>query len=143
MPAPGTAEVVVSGHTGGFAARSVRQAVAHVLRGERRKAQVAVTFLGKRQMRRLNAEFLGHDSVTDVISFPLPQPGGSMAGDIYICRHAAARNARDSRSGVRDELVRLVIHGMLHVLGWDHPEGSRRMQSPMWRRQERYLATLR
>jgi probable rRNA maturation factor len=40
---------------------------------------------------------------------------------------------------LRQELVRLVIHGTLHALGYDHPEGDHRIRSPMWRRQERYV----
>jgi len=143
MRAPGAADVVVSGRAAGLAARSVRAAATHVLRGERRTARVAVTFLGKADMRRLNAEFLGHDFVTDVISFPLPQPDGSIAGDVYLCRYAAARNAREHQASVREELLRLVVHGTLHVLGWDHPDGPGRVRSPMWRRQEKYLASLR
>lgn len=137
------AEVVVGGRTAGFAGCSVRAAVAAVLRGERRVARIAVTFLGKRQMRLLNGEFLGHDSVTDVISFPLPQPDGTIAGDVYLCRYAAVRHARLHHSSVREELRRLVIHGTLHVLGWDHPAGGDRVRSPMWRRQEHYVASLR
>ena len=100
-----------------------------------------MTFLGKRRMQRLNARSLGHDYPTDVISFPLPQPDGTVAGDICICRYMAARNARQHRSSVRAELLRLAVHGTLHVLGYDHPEGPGRLHSPMWRRQERYVAS--
>ena len=121
----------------------VRAAVEHVLHGEHRHARIGVTFLGKTRMRRLNATHLGHDYPTDVISFPLPQPDGSVAGDVCICRYTAARNARSHGSSVRDELLRLVIHGTLHVLGWDHPTGSARTESPMWLLQEKYLAGLR
>ena len=90
-------------------------------------------------MRLLNARFLGHDEVTDVISFGLPQPDGSVAGDVYVCRYAAARQARALGVPVRTELMRLLVHGTLHVLGWDHPAGASRIASPMWRRQEKYL----
>ena len=71
------------------------------------------------------------------------QADGSLAADIYICRFAAVRNARAHAVPVREELLRLVIHGTLHVLGWDHPHGTTRTRSPMWRRQERYLANRR
>jgi probable rRNA maturation factor len=114
-----------------------------VLRRERRRARLAITLVGKRQMRSLNAEYLGHDYVTDVISFPLPQPDGMVAGDIYLCRYMAARNARARGVPVREEVVRLAVHGTLHILGWDHPGGAARERSPMWRRQERYVADLR
>ncbi len=114
--------------------------VATVLRGERRRAEIAVTFLGPVRMRRLNREYLGHDHPTDVISFALPSPDGSLRGDVYVCRAVAAVNARRHKVPLREELTRLVVHGTLHVLGHDHPEGDDRMMSAMWKRQERYVA---
>jgi len=143
MPGAGESEVAVSGNAGSLPIGTVRVAVRHVLRRERRAAQIAVTFIGKRQMRRLNAQYLRHDRPTDVLSFPLPQPDGSLAGDIYVCRYVAARNARAHHATVRQELLRLIVHGTLHVLGFDHADGASRTRSDMWRRQERYLAGLR
>ncbi len=90
-------------------------------------------------MRRLNGEYLGHDRPTDVISFGLAGPDGRLAGDVYVCRAVAARNARRHGVSLRQELVRLVIHGTLHALGYDHPDGDHRTRSPMWQRQERYV----
>ena len=54
----------------------------------------------------------------------------------------ARREALARKVPVRQELVRLVVHGTLHVLGYDHPENGRRERSPMWRRQERYVEAL-
>lgn len=93
-------------------------------------------------MRRLNLEWKGHDRPTDVLAFALPQPDGTLHGDIYICRVVAQREARRRGIAVSEELRRLVIHGTLHVLGYDHPEDESRTSSAMWRRQERYLACL-
>ena len=143
MSGAGESEVVVSGVAGALPDGTVRSAVRQVLRRERRVARIAVTFVGKQQMRHLNAEFLRQNRSTDVLSFALAQPDGSLAGDIYICRYVAARNAREHHEGVRQELLRLIVHGTLHVLGWDHPEGASRTRSAMWRRQERHLAGLR
>ena len=143
MRAPSRSEVVVDGGGVGLAGRTIRAAVEHVLQAEQRHARIGVTFLGKARMRRLNARCLGHDYPTDVISFPLLQPDGSTAGDICICRYVAARNARRHQSSVRNELLRLVVHGTLHLLGHDHPSGASRTRSPMWRRQERYLASIK
>jgi probable rRNA maturation factor len=134
------ADVIVTGTGAGVPERVIRAAVQLVLRRERRPARIGVIFLSKRGMRQLNAEYLRHDTPTDVIAFPLPQPDGSLAGDVFICAFMAAANARAHREPVRDEIVRLVIHGTLHVLGWNHPAGADRMNSPMWRRQEQYVA---
>ena len=133
--------VVVSG-SGRLPGALVRRAVGAVLAGEQRTAHISVTFLGQAAMQRLNREYKRHDRPTDVISFALPQPDGSLAGDIYLCRGVAAREARERNLPVRQELLRLVIHGTLHVLGHDHPTDNRREQSSMWKRQERYLRTV-
>ena len=120
----------------------VRRVVAAVLAGERRRARMSVTFLGRDAMRRLNALYLGRDRPTDVISFGLRHPGGELVGDVYVCPWVAAREARTRGIPVRQELIRLLVHGTLHALGYDHPEGERRTRSAMWRRQERYVETL-
>jgi len=122
---------------------AVTAIVRAVLRGERQAAAISVTFVGRDRMRGLNRRFLGASRPTDVLAFALPGPGGKLAGDIYICPWVAAREARRHRVGLREELVRLVVHGTLHVLGWDHPDDESRLRSPMWRRQERYVAAAR
>ena len=134
--------VVVSG-AGALPVRVVQGAVRQVLAGERRHAAVSVTFLGPTAMQRLNRDYKHRDRCTDVIAFALPQPDGSLAGDIYVCRHQAVRFARRRGIPVRQELLRLVVHGTLHVLGHDHPESAARERSPMWQAQERYVESLR
>jgi probable rRNA maturation factor len=143
MSGAGESEVVVSGIASSLPESTVRATVRHVLRRERCRARISVAFVGKRQMRRLNADYLRHDRPTDVLSFPLPGPDGVLTGDIYVCRYAAARNARARHTGVREELLRLIVHGTLHVLGYDHPDGAARTRSAMWRHQEQHLAGLR
>ena len=64
-----------------------------------------------------------------------------VVGDIYIAPEVARANAIRFGRRVREELARLVIHGTLHVLGHDHPDGTDRTISPMWRRQERLLSS--
>jgi probable rRNA maturation factor len=120
----------------------VRRVVRAVLRGERRRALVSVTFLGPDRMRRLNASYTGHDRPTDVLAFTLPQPAGPPLADVYVCSAVAARASRAYRVPRRQELIRLVVHGTLHALGHDHPEGPERTRSRMWRRQERYVEAL-
>lgn len=141
--ASAASHVAVGGATGGFPARVVADSVRHVLSGERRAASIAVTFLGPRRMQLLNAEYKHHDRPTDVISFALPLPDGSLTGDVYLCRWMAAREAHARGLPVREEILRLVVHGTLHVLGHDHPEGEERTQSAMWRTQERYVKEFR
>ncbi len=133
------AEVTVHGRVVPVPAAAVRKAVRTVLEGERRHAAVSVTFLGREAMRQMNHRHKGHDFPTDVISFALPDPRGGLLGDLYICRWQAEREARRRSLPLREELLRLVIHGTLHILGWDHEDGAGREASTMWVRQERYL----
>ncbi len=95
-------------------------------------------------MRRLNRRVTGRRGLTDVIAFTLPQPDGSVLGDVYICPAAAERYVlrTGSAGGIRSELVRLAVHGALHVLGYDHPDGPGRTRSRMWHVQERYVRRL-
>ena len=99
-----------------------------------------MTLVTSSAIARLNREHLGHRGATDVIAFRLPLPGlhpsHAVLADIYVCPAVARQNAREFGVRVRDELERLVVHGTLHTLGWDHPDGAARMSSPMWRRQE-------
>ena len=134
-------EVSVGGRPRALPDRTVRRVVGGVLAGERRRARISVTFVGRDGMRRLNREYKGHDRPTDVLAFALRGPGG-IVGDIYLCPWVARREAAARKVPVRQELVRLVVHGTLHVLGYDHPENGRRERSPMWRRQERYVEAL-
>jgi len=113
-----------------------------VVEGEGRDASIQVTFLGPARMRRMNLQWKGRDCPTDVLSFSLPLPDKSLFGDVFICPEVARLQARELGVPEREELIRLVVHGTLHALGDDHPEGPGRTRSAMWRRQERYVRAL-
>ena len=114
-----------------------------VLAWERAPAgsHIDITLLSAAAMRRANRRATGRRGLTDVIAYALPQPDGRMLGDVYICPTAAAAAARNGVA-LNDELVRLAVHGTLHVLGYDHPEGPGRTRSRMWQLQERYVTRL-
>jgi probable rRNA maturation factor len=92
----------------------------------------------------LNREHLRRDRPTDVIAFGFRATGrgAPIVGDIYIAPEVARESARANDISVREEVLRLVVHGTLHVLGHDHPESDGRTRSPMWRTQERLVARL-
>ena len=105
---------------------------------------ISIAFVGARAISRLNQKYLRHRGATDVISFGFAGGGkrGAVIGDIYICPDVARANARSQGVPVTEELQRLVVHGTLHVLGYDHPESVERVKSRMWRQQERIVARL-
>jgi probable rRNA maturation factor len=114
-----------------------------VLRAEGvRDASISITFVTDRRIAALNWQHLRHRGPTDVISFGFApaHDGAPLEGDIYIAPDVARRNAAANVAPVREELLRLVVHGVLHVIGHDHPDGAARYASTMWRRQESLLA---
>ncbi len=120
----------------------VARLVRATLEAERVKhALVSVAFVSERRIAELNRRHLGHRGSTDVISFGLRAAGrkGAAIGDIYIAPAVASRNAKARRLPARQEVARLVVHGVLHVLGYDHPDDDARERSPMWKRQEALL----
>lgn len=123
-------------------AERLERAVRHVLLAEGvEEAEISVALLDDGDIARLNEQYLGHTGATDVISFPLHAGGEAPLGDVYVGAEQAARQAAELGVPLDEELLRLVIHGTLHVLGYDHPDSDEeRAGSPMYRRQEALLA---
>lgn len=116
--------------------------VDRVLRAEGvREALLSIAFVSDREIASLNWKHLRHRGPTDVIAFGFAPGarGGPVIGDVYVAPGVARRNAAAHGRGVREETLRLVVHGVLHVVGYDHPADESRYESPMWRRQERLL----
>jgi probable rRNA maturation factor len=113
-----------------------------VLTAERvRHAMISIAFVSESGIRALNRRHLRRNRPTDVIAFGFRSAGrrSPIVGDIYIAPDVARASARANGVSVREELVRLIVHGTLHVLGYDHPDGNGRTRSTMWRRQERLV----
>jgi probable rRNA maturation factor len=111
-------------------------------RGVKGETEVSLLFVDEDTIASLNAQFLGKQGPTDVLSFPIEDepgptgrspdqggsgPGGSpeqgaltLLGDVVICPTVAARNAVEHEVPFDDELALLVVHGLLHLLGMDH-----------------------
>lgn len=131
--------MATAGVTAGVGTVLVHRAVWAVLHGERAQpATIHVNFLSSQRMRALNRRTFGRDCSTDVIAFGLAHDG-RVIGDVYVCPPAARSFARSSGVPLREELVRVIVHGTLHVLGYDHPDHAGSDRSKMWRRQEHYV----
>ena len=137
-------EVDAAGVRVPLARRRVAEIARTVLRAEKvRRARLSIAFVDDARIARLNRQHLGHRGPTDVISFALSDgTAEGFVGDIYIAPGVARRNAAEQGIPARDELTRLVVHGVLHVVGHDHPEGAGRYESAMWVRQERLVRAL-
>ena len=87
------------------------------------QAEVAVRITDDEDLRRLNREFLGEDHPTDVLSFPAgggPAGDAAYLGDVAISWDAVLRQAAQFGHGPDAELALLLVHALLHLLGWDH-----------------------
>jgi probable rRNA maturation factor len=118
-PSQKTAAAKQAGATRGLEAWLVKIAPASA-RGE-----LCVALVSDRRMRALNRQFRGKDAVTDVLSFPAESRG--FLGDIVIADGVAKRQAREAGHKIQTEIRVLALHGLLHLLGYDHDADDGKM----------------
>ena len=88
-------------------------------------ADVTIAFVSDRQMRELNRQWRGKTGTTDVLSFPAGEdefanPGGANLGDVVISAEQAARQSKEHDLSLDEEIAQLILHGLLHLCGYDH-----------------------
>ena len=107
---------------------TLKKIAGHILQavGEA-EALLSLEIVGDSRMRRLNRTFRDRDKTTDVLAFATregPGPPSLLLGDIVISLPQAIRQAREHQQGIDHELVVLLIHGVLHLCGYDHERGE-------------------
>ena len=121
-------EIIMQRRVSGLSKSSLLRFVAEVRRVARLPKPVNVLLTGDEQLRRLNREFRGKDKSTDVLSFPSAEvAGGTFAGDLAISVPMAARNAKPLGHSTAAEVKILLLHGVLHLAGYDHEKDNGRM----------------
>ena len=111
--------------TGVPAATSFRKWVAAALRGRIREADLAIRIVGAKEGRALNRHYRGKDYATNVLSFPAELPEGvkmPLLGDLVIWAPVVAREAKEQHKPAVAHYAHLTVHGVLHLLGWDHDD---------------------
>lgn len=127
---------VFSDRRGRLPKREAGQLADRILAGERRKLPINVIFTGDDRITELNAAYRKRNRPTDVLSFGA-DPDEGILGEVYISVDAARRQAADYGATLREEILRLVCHGTLHLCGYDHhrrPDTAR-----MKARENKYL----
>ena len=92
----------------------------------RARGGVTVAVVSDRRIRELNRQYRGKDSATDVLSFPADEPG--QLGDIVLAHGVARRQAKSARHSLSSEFRVLALHGLLHLLGYDHERDNGEMR---------------
>ena len=93
------------------------KALAAIGNGE---SSATIAFVSDKKIRELNRQFRGIDKATDVLSFPADGPDESNLGDIAISTETAATQAKENGLSFDDEIAQLILHGLLHLSGYDH-----------------------
>lgn len=123
-----------------------------VLKGENKSgAEASIALVGQGRMRKLNKKYQGKNRVTDVLAFPgRATKKGKYAsflekieglGEIVICLREVRKNAKKFGSTFEKELARILIHGLLHLLGYDHKKDKEEADA-LKKREEYYLAQI-
>lgn len=106
----------------------VRRWLEATLAGSGRGGELTVRIVDEPESQALNRDYRGRDKPTNVLSFPFEPPPGMPAeaaailGDLVICAPFVAREAREQGKPERDHWAHMVVHGALHLLGYDHQE---------------------
>lgn len=120
--------IILERRVPGLSERKLAEFVAEACSSLRLRGAATVLITSSRSMRMLNARFRGKNRATDVLSFPGPAFVEEFAGDIAVSLDIAARNARTLRHKVCDEVRILVLHGLLHLAGYDHETDNGKME---------------
>ncbi|GAB4409056.1 MAG: rRNA maturation RNase YbeY [Bacteroidia bacterium] len=92
--------------------------------------EINYIFCSDEYLLTLNKQYLDHDYYTDILTFPNSEPGQPISADIYISIERVRENAQAFQSELMDELARVMVHGLLHLLGFDDhsPEAAAQMR---------------
>jgi rRNA maturation RNase YbeY len=107
-------------------------------------AELGIMFVGDQRMRGLNRRYRGKDRTTDVLAFAMrgaPHSSSHLLGDVVIAVPTAARQAKQGQRSLDEELMVLLVHGILHLCGYDH-ERSEKEARRMHRRERMILRSI-
>jgi len=114
----------------------VKEKLEEIVKKEIGDVHVNVILVSEDEIKELNQQFRGQDLPTDVLTFPLMEE--DVYGEIYVCPLIVEENAREFNNTFEKELLEVVIHGILHLAGYDH-EFEDRNSKEMFEKQKKYV----
>jgi probable rRNA maturation factor len=119
--------------------RFFKKVIQRVLKGERKeKKEISLAFINPAKIRKLNKKYRKKDKSTDILSYIY----NINSGEIVICPQKVKKNAKIYKSAFKKELSRVLIHGILHLLGWDHEKSAKKAKD-MEGKENYYLSQLK
>jgi probable rRNA maturation factor len=134
------------GYAAGISRKTIRKSALNVLsyHGKGKEIDLSIIITGDQEIKELNRQYRSTDKSTDVLSFPLhendPETGLYYLGDIIISYQTAESQANHKKHSIMNEIQLLVVHGMLHLLEYDHHTPLEK--DKMWSVQSKILAIL-
>ncbi|KKP93049.1 MAG: putative rRNA maturation factor [Parcubacteria group bacterium GW2011_GWA1_36_12] len=121
--------------------KSFTQVAKKLLKGENRETEtLSLAFISKEEIKKLNKKFRKKNKATDVLSFKLKE--NNCLGEIVICPEVIKENAKKYKVSEKKEMVKVFIHGILHLLGYDHEKSDREAET-MEKKQNYYLSKIK
>lgn len=118
----------------------IKDAVKRVLGEEGKDAKLSIALVDNNEIKKLNDRFLGINEVTDVIAFPLNNNEYCINGEIIVSVEKAIEVTNTSRSSIEGEIILYILHGILHLLGYN--DNNEKNAKIMHERESQILATL-
>jgi probable rRNA maturation factor len=118
--------------------KEVRSWLMQVIRDENQRCgEITFVFCNDRYLLELNKTYLNHDTLTDIITFPVEDDKGKISGDIFISVERVSENAEKFHQQFGQEIKRVMVHGVLHLLGYS--DKGKKAKSEMTGREDHYL----
>lgn len=114
----------------------LKNIVKKILEEKKKELNLSIALIGPNRMKKLNKRYRGKNRVTDVLAFP-----NQDSEEIVICLREVKKNAKKFNSTFKKELTKVLIHGVLHLLGYDHEKGEREREE-MEKEENYYLLQL-
>lgn len=115
-----------------------------IFRGEKKSldSDISIAIVSPQKIRSLNKKYRKKDKPTDVLSFVYSQHKKNFSGEIIICPRIVKKNSKDAGENFQKELKKVLVHGALHILGYDH-EKSAREEKIMRKKEEFYFKKIK